>query len=153
MVRKSSPPEVIWLYVARRVWWRLLTMAYLNRLKIIAVIVAVLALGLLSLWRGVLQGQASIVGVMPVTVTALRLEPRGERLALVLQEKDGARHDHVIVVAGDDTSAAARIVVALSGGETRIIRAPPADPVALSLTTNAPIHVEGSAFDRAAGTI
>jgi bifunctional DNase/RNase len=196
MDHKSSAPKDIWLYIARRVGWRLLNAAYLNRVKILAAIVAVLALGLFSLFRGGLEGQASVVGVMPVAVTVLRLEARGDRLPLMLQEKEGARQlslelgptearviareqgisvqgeqpqayalfrgiigqlggrvDHVIIVAGDDTSAAARIIISIPGGDTRIIRARSADAVTLALTTNAPVYVEGSVFDRPAGTI
>jgi bifunctional DNase/RNase len=197
MQHKGSEPDNVWLYVARRVSWRLLTTLYLHRLKVIAAIVAVLALGLYSLTRGGgIQGQAGVVGVMPVAVTVLRLEVQGDRLPLVLQERDGGRQltlelgptearviarqqglqvqgeqphaynlfrdlvgqlggrvDHVIIAAADDGAPSARIGIAVEGGDIRIIRARPADAVALALTTSAPVYVEGSIFNSHRPTI
>lgn len=196
MERKNSGPHDIWLYVARRVWWRLLTTLFRNRVRVIAAIVALLALGLFSLMRGSLQGQASVAGVMPIAVTVLRLEAHGDRLPLVLQERDGARQlslelgltearviareqgfriqgeqpqtyalfrdivgqlggrvDHVIIAASEDGAPVARIAIAVDGRDVRIIRARPADAVALALTTSAPVYVENSVFDRPGGTV
>jgi len=48
----GSAPNKGWLYVARRVWWRLLAALYKHRLRVIGVIISLVALALVSLICG-----------------------------------------------------------------------------------------------------
>jgi bifunctional DNase/RNase len=91
MQQRPSTPKTTWLYVAKRVWWRLLLALYPQRVKIIGASLALLAFGLFSIVRGGSPGQAAIIGVMPVAVSVLKLEWHGDELPLVLKESDGGR--------------------------------------------------------------
>ncbi|MDQ3810442.1 MAG: DUF151 domain-containing protein [Chloroflexota bacterium] len=118
MQHKPSTPRTTWLYVAKRVWWRLLLALYPHRVKIIAASLALLAFGLFSIARGGSPGQAAIIGVMPVAASVLKLEWRGDELPLVLRENDGGRQ---LLIDLDITEA---LVIAREQG-LRIPGAPP----------------------------
>jgi bifunctional DNase/RNase len=73
-------------------------------------------------------------------------QPQAYDLMRDLLQQVGGRVEHVVVDDGDRGQYVGRIVVS-AGGETRAIRAKPADAVALALKTGAPIFVENAALD------
>jgi bifunctional DNase/RNase len=83
-------PRITYLYIARRVWQRLLVALYTHRTVVLGIVITLLVLGLFWL-RAAFQGQASAIGTLPIAVSVHALEPRGDAVALVLKEQNGPR--------------------------------------------------------------
>ncbi len=49
MEHNGRTRDGVWLYVIRRVWWRLIAALYRNRMKVLGVLIALLVFGLGSL--------------------------------------------------------------------------------------------------------
>jgi hypothetical protein len=73
MEHNGRTRDGVWLYVIRRVWWRLIAALYRNRMKLIGVVIALFAFGLWS-WCGASESYAALVGIMPMVVNVQRLD-------------------------------------------------------------------------------
>ena len=98
-----------YVYIVRRVWQRLLLAVYGHRTVVLGVVIALLVLGLFWL-RAALQGQAAVVGVMPIPVTVQPLAASGGSMSLILREQNGSRE------LGVDLDLTSAPVIALQQG-------------------------------------
>jgi hypothetical protein len=157
MKNRSSMDASGWLYVARRVWWRLLAALYVQRVKIVGAILALLALGLVSLMAGGVQSQGALDGVGPAAASVAQLEPDSDKasgeppqmyelLGEIISHL-GGRVDYVVITRTDLGATVGRIVITTETGDTVVVHAQPSEAVALALAGGARIFVDGELFD------
>jgi hypothetical protein len=96
MEHNGRTRDGVWLYVIRRVWWRLIAALYRNRRKLLGVVIALFALGLWSLC-GASESYAALVGSMPMVVNVQRLDTESKsKQAAGGTETPSARETRVI---------------------------------------------------------